>query len=58
MTDFIVVEETAAGFPAYSPHMPGCVATGSPREGAQHLITESFHIEGTRAEGFTAPEPP
>ena len=59
MRYLVVVEETATGFSAYSPDLPGCVATGSTREEAQHLITDaiSFHVEGMRAEGLTVPEP-
>jgi predicted RNase H-like HicB family nuclease len=59
MRYLVVVEETATGFSAYSPDLPGCVATGGTRDEAQHLIADaiSFHVEGMRAEGLTVPEP-
>ena len=59
MRYLVIVEETATGFSAYSPDLPGCVRTGSTREEAQHLITDamSFHVEGMRAEGLAVPEP-
>jgi hypothetical protein len=32
MKCLIVIEQTKAGFSAYSPDIPGCIATGSTRE--------------------------
>jgi predicted nucleic acid-binding protein/predicted RNase H-like HicB family nuclease len=55
----VVVEQTATGFSAYSPDMPGCVATGPTRPDVELTMREAmeFHIEGLRAEGLAAPEP-
>jgi predicted RNase H-like HicB family nuclease len=55
----IVIEETSTGFSAYSPDLPGCIATGSTREeveGEMHDALE-FHIDGLRQAGETIPEP-
>jgi predicted RNase H-like HicB family nuclease len=54
-----VVEQTATGFSAYSPDMPGCVATGPTRPDVELTMREAmeFHIEGLRAEGLATPEP-
>ena len=34
----IVVEQTAAGFSAYAPDVPGCVATGSTRDAVERIL--------------------
>jgi predicted RNase H-like HicB family nuclease len=55
----IVIERTATGFSAYSPDLPGCVATGETRaqvEAEMHDAME-FHIEGLRRAGEPVPEP-
>ena len=55
----IVIEETATGFSAYSPDLPGCVATGRTRaevEQEMHAAIE-FHIEGLRLTGEPVPAP-
>ena len=55
----IVVEETATGYSAFSPDLPGCVATGGTRsevEGEMHGAIE-FHIEGLRLAGQAVPKP-
>jgi predicted RNase H-like HicB family nuclease len=55
----IVVEQTASGFSAYAPDIPGCIATGSTREVVEQTMREAIelHLEGLRAEGMAAPEP-
>ena len=55
----IVVEKTATGFSAYSPDLPGCVATGPTREEVEREMKDAidFHLEGLRAEGELVPEP-
>ena len=54
----IIIEETATGYSAYSPDLPGCVATGDTRaevESEMHDAIE-FHIEGLRLAGEPVPE--
>lgn len=55
----IIVEETATGFSAYSPDLPGCVATGVTREGVEREMHDAieFHIEGLRLAGEPVPGP-
>lgn len=55
----IIIEETPTGFSAYSPDLPGCVATGATREEVQREMHEAigFHIEGLREEGLPVPAP-
>ena len=54
----IILEKTATGFSAYSPDLPGCVATGKTREEteAQMKSAIQFHIEGLRDAGFEVPQ--
>lgn len=44
----IVIEQAADNFSAYSPDLPGCVATGSTREETERRMYEAIqmHIEG------------
>ena len=37
----VVVEETATGFSAYSPDLPGCIATGATREEVEREMSEA-----------------
>jgi predicted RNase H-like HicB family nuclease len=55
----VILEKTDTGFSAYSPDLPGCVATGHSREHVEremHAAIE-FHIEGLRSSGEIVPEP-
>jgi predicted RNase H-like HicB family nuclease len=53
----IVLEKTDSGFSAYSPDLPGCVATGATRAKVEHEMQEAieFHIEGLRLAGEAIP---
>lgn len=55
----VIIEKTATGFSAYSPDLPGCVATGRTREEVEKEMREAieFHIEGLRLSGEEIPEP-
>ena len=57
MRYLIVVEPTATGFSAYSPDLPGCVATGQTQEEVEKQMREAieFHIDGLRQEGESVP---
>lgn len=54
-----VVEPTSTGFSAYSPDLPGCLATGGTREEVEKEMREAieFHIDGMREEGYDVPPP-
>ena len=49
----IVVEKTATGYSAFSPDLPGCIATGATREEVEKTMREAvqFHLDGLREEG-------
>ncbi|HME13547.1 MAG TPA: type II toxin-antitoxin system HicB family antitoxin [Candidatus Acidoferrum sp.] len=55
----IVIEPTSTGFSAYSPDVPGCVATGETRAAVEQNMHEAiaFHLDGLREEGQPLPEP-
>ena len=44
----IVIENAGKNFSAYSPDLPGCVATGSTREETERRMFEAIqmHVEG------------
>ncbi len=42
----IVVEQTASGFSAYAPDIPGCIATGSTREVVEQTMREAIGRSG------------
>ena len=54
-----VIEPTATGFSAYSPDVPGCIATGQTRPQVERTMHEAieFHLEGLREEGCPIPQP-
>jgi len=55
----IVIEETATGFSAYSPDLPGCIATGTSDSEVKQAMREviEFHVAGLREHGQPVPEP-
>ncbi len=60
MYRFLVVIEKANGnYSAYSPDLPGCVATGKTREDAERNMREAMlmHVEGLIEDGEPVPEP-
>lgn len=59
MHRFLVVIEKAEGnYSAYSPDLPGCVATGATREEAEANMHEALqlHVEGMIEDGERIPE--
>jgi len=59
MRYLVIIEKTKTGFSAFSPDLPGCVATGSTREETEKNMRDAitFHLEGMRQEGLKSPEP-
>jgi len=55
----IVVEKAGANFSAYSPDLPGCVATGTTAEDtiANMRAAIGLHVAGLREDGQPLPEP-
>ena len=54
----IVVENTGRNFSAYSPDLPGCIATGSTREETERNMFEAIqlHLQGLREDNLPIPE--
>ncbi len=59
MKYLVVIEPTETGFSAYSPDLPGCVATGATEEEVEREMHEAMalHVEGLRLEGYLVPPP-
>jgi len=53
----IIVEEAGTNYSAYSPDLPGCVATGDTREETEKNMREAIqlHIEGLQEDGLPIP---
>jgi predicted RNase H-like HicB family nuclease len=59
MKYLIVIEKTSTGYSAYSPDLPGCIATGGTQEEVQREMQGAiaFHVDGLKEEGMDIPEP-
>lgn len=57
MKHLVILEKTDTGFSAYSPDLPGCVATGADEAEAEENMREAvaFHLEGMRQDGLAIP---
>ena len=55
----VIIEEAGENFSAYSPDVPGCVATGDTRDETVDLMKEAMtaHLKGLREEGLPIPAP-
>ena len=55
----IIVEKAKGNFSAYSPDVPGCVATGATREEAEKEMHHALkmHFDGMKEDGLQLPEP-
>lgn len=55
----VIVEKTSTGYSAYSPDVPGCIATAATRKSVENRIRQAidFHLEGMREEGYDLLEP-
>jgi predicted RNase H-like HicB family nuclease len=58
MKYLIVIERTGTGFSAYSPDLPGCIATGSTRDEVEREMKGAItlHLDGLTAEGIAIPQ--
>jgi predicted RNase H-like HicB family nuclease len=54
----IVLEKTSDSYTVYAPDLPGCVATGSSREEAEHNMTKAVetHIRSLLEQGLPIPQ--
>ena len=57
MKYLIIIEPTRTGFSAYSPDIPGCVATGQTEAETKEMMIEAigFHLEGIIEAGLPIP---
>jgi predicted RNase H-like HicB family nuclease len=55
---FIVIEKAKGNYSAYSPDLPGCVATGSTSEEAERNMHEAIklHVQGLQEDNLPIPE--
>jgi predicted RNase H-like HicB family nuclease len=55
----VIFEKAKTNYSAYSPDLPGCIATGKTREETEKNIKEaiSFHIDGLKEDGLPIPKP-
>ena len=53
----VIVEDTETGYSAFSPDLPGCIATGKTREEVERCMQEAiaFHIDGLKEDGESIP---
>ena len=54
----IIIEQGTPSCSAYSPDLPGCIATGATPADVETNMREAiaFHVEGLRADGQPVPE--
>ncbi len=59
MKYLIVIEETKTGYSAFSPDIPGCVATGNKANEVEKEMRKAiiFHVEGMLQEHMDIPAP-
>ena len=55
----VIFEKAGDNYSAYSPDIPGCIATRTTRDETGKNIREAigFHIEGLGEDGLPLPEP-
>ncbi len=55
----VIIEKANNNYSAYSPDLPGCIATGSTiKETLAHMRNAiEFHLKGLESEGISIPEP-
>jgi len=55
----IVIEKTPHHLSAFSPDLPGCVATGATQTEVEERMRDAIrmHLDGMREDGLPIPEP-
>lgn len=55
----IVIEKTPNNLSAFSPDLPGCVATGATQMEVEERMRDAIrmHLDGMREDGLPIPEP-
>jgi predicted RNase H-like HicB family nuclease len=54
----VIYEKAGSNYSAYSPDLPGCIATGKTRQETEKNIKEAInlHIDGLKEDGLPLPE--
>lgn len=54
----VIIEKAGKNYSAYSPDLPGCIATGKTREDTEERMHEAIelHIQGLIEDGIPIPE--
>jgi len=54
----IIIEKAENNFSAYSPDLPGCIATGATREDAEKNMYDAIemHVRGLQEDNLPIPE--
>ena len=54
----VIIEKAEANYSAYSPDLPGCIATGATREDAERNMREAIdmHVRGLLEDNLPIPE--
>jgi len=55
----VIIEKANNNYSAFSPDVPGCVATGNTREAAEREMQTALqmHLKGLEEDGLPIPEP-
>jgi len=55
----VIIEETGAGYSAYSPDLPDCFSSGWTRQEVEQNMRKAIahHLQGLRSGGEILPEP-
>ena len=55
----IIIEKTSGNYSAFSPDVPGCIATGPTQEAAESEMRSAIqmHLEGLKEDGLPIPAP-
>lgn len=55
----IVIEKAPRNFAAYSPDLPGCIATGATRRSTESNMQKAIemHLRGMKEDGLPIPKP-
>ncbi len=55
----VVIEKAGNNYSAYSPDLPGCVATGETKDATEANMQEAIrmHLDGLREDNLPIPQP-
>ena len=55
---FVIIEKAEGNYSAYSPDLPGCVATGKTKDLAARNMHQAIelHLEGLKEDGLPIPK--